>query len=192
MSLLLIASTLIFASNAVTEISHTWLDDFMYNSNGINGWDDDSIINGTFGKYHGWYAKNNDNLPTLSRSFQCAQPSDIQLSFIIYFGCDIEGDETITLYLNDEEGINILYSNLEINNQLYDVNETVMPACSNQADSIGFKGSNITNYTINIEPVRESTTFTVKFEFGLSAGISNEFGAISDIKIQCLLTSLSR
>ena len=86
MSLLLSTSMLILGSNAISVISDTWLDDFAYDINGINGWNDKYIIDGTLSKYHGWYVKNDDEPPTLSRSFQCNQPSHIQLSFIIYYG----------------------------------------------------------------------------------------------------------
>ena len=193
MSLLLIVSTslLIFVSNAISIITDTWIDDFAYDIDGVNGWNDDNIINGTSRKYHGWYAKNDDDPPTLSRSFQCDQPSHIQLSFIIYFGCNVENTDALIVSFNDQERVNVMWSNLRNSPQLYDVNEPNAIETCTATPSIGFKGSNQT-VIISENPVRGSTTFVIKFDFILSAGLANEFEGISDIKIECISTSLQR
>lgn len=189
MSLLLIVFALLstIISNANPDlIDGIWLDDFKYDSDGIIGWDDNNIINGTT-KYHGWYGKDDDDPPSLSRSFQCKQPSDIQLSFIIYFGCNIEGSESLTVSLNDEQTNIYQYSNLN----LYDVNEPLASEQCTAEPTIGFKASNVTTI-ISATPIRELTTFIIEFEFILSAGVGNEFEGISDIKIECIPASLAR
>ena len=186
-SLLLIVSTslLTFTSNAITLISDIWFDDFAYDINGINGWDDNNIINGTSKLYHGWYSGNDDGPPSLSRSFQCSQPSLIQLSFTIYFACNVEDSDALIISFDGEAKENIIWDNLRNTPQIFDVDEPIVDATCSTTPSIGFKGSN-QSMIISEKPIRESTSFVIKFEFMLSSGVGSEFEGISDIKIQCI------
>ena len=193
LKLFFILCALFFTSNAVTTIFDTWFDDFVYDGVGVNGWNDNSIIDGTHRKYHGWFTKNGGIPVTLYRGFQCNESSYIQLSFIAYYGCNIEGNEALIIFFNDRRTHGIIYSDLEQNNHVYHVNESMIPLCDADAsESIGFRGSNVTRI-ISANPVRKLRTFVIKFEFQLSAGLNNEFQGVSDIQIQCIAAqSLSR
>ncbi len=88
---------------------HEWHDDFAYSSDS-NGWDNNKIINGTIRKYHGWFASNNI---TFSRKFrsQCGGGLNWDIFFTVYYACDIDKSDGVTLYLNDEPVIKASYLN---------------------------------------------------------------------------------
>eukprot|EP01084_Bolivina_argentea_P139391 245221_1 len=95
MAWLLFLATLTVGIDVIEDV---WRDDFVFDSQGLNGWyiyyktgaedreyDTLPFINGTSGKYHGIYEDPATSTHYLKRTFQCKNDSAVRLGYMLAF-----------------------------------------------------------------------------------------------------------
>eukprot|EP01084_Bolivina_argentea_P289061 496266_1 len=180
-TILFVLTLFLDISNSISTISDIWIDDFLFDINGTNGWNNNKITIGATTNYHGWYTidpPNTNNIPSLSRQFTCTNRSNIKISFTIYYQCDIKPYNGIKLYLNNNEEFHIQYNNNKYKPySIYNYNLQELQTCRSKL----FQAQNI-NYTMNTI-INTLETFNIDFIFELSH--IDTFIGISNIIIEC-------
>lgn len=158
-----------FVSPTATLIDDTFIDDFLCDIDGMNGWSNCNHINY---KYHG--PLNNDISNIIYRSFKCNGHSlEAEISFSLAFDCSAFGDE-IQLLINDKEISH--YSPFPFENKTYD--QSLLSVSSNC--DVWFIRHII--YSLSLQ---NNDPFQLKFIAYLESNVENI--VIYDISIQCVI-----
>eukprot|EP01083_Nonionella_stella_P223593 796683_1 len=186
--------TFIFVTNAtnpnILEDGEAWTDDYELNDNAIDGWrylSNSNTITGSDRTYHGWFYEvyKRASLGYFYRQFQCEYDSFINVSFTAYFGCDYDlvgsYPDGALLYLNQHEFIHYIHDE-----SIHNFTDVIAVSQTMQCSANLRPGSFIGFTSTESIQVDAYSTVDVGFRMtNLDHALSQEFGAISDITIQC-------
>eukprot|EP01084_Bolivina_argentea_P093091 167450_1 len=208
--LLFVWHILSLTTSQITTIgTTTWIDDFQYDLNGINGW---SIYQSTeppttktfytppninftvqLKQYHGAFNYIDNDITWMQRYFQCSTPSTIEITY--EFGsCNTETGDSMKIYvLNDTEshGRNTILKNS--NDALGPITDNSLLTFlqNNVYNSSTWISGGVSNFgkimPDNVSYVASGETFLISFSMELTQ--PDEYGYINNIEIKCVTTT---